>query len=142
MARGLSERELMLTDFNKLGDDIKRLKAEQKLLINQQNRESAKLSELVEKEIKIKADADKLVSDAKDEAKGIISKAKGREEKVMEVEAELERKIARADESMKRSDNLIKSNSGKENNLLAEKEDVAKLKAKLIKVLEMIKDVV
>jgi len=142
MARGLSDRELLLTDFDKLSKDNKRLKTENNLLIGEQGRQSAKLSDLVSEEIKIKANNDKLISDAKAKADGIIAKAKERESKITNLEAELKGKIGKAEEAKKQSDNLIKSNQGKEKNLLASKEAVAEMKAKLTKILGMIKDVI
>jgi len=142
MARGLSDRELLLTDFDKLSKDNKRLKIDNNFLIREQNKQSAKLSDLASEEIKINANNDKLISDAKVKADGIIAKAKERESKIANLEAELKGKIAKAEEAEKQSNNLIKSNQGKEKNLLTEKEIVAEMKDKLAEIMGMIKDVI
>ena len=142
MPRGLSDRELMLTDFDRLNKDIKRLKSEKGILIRKQNEQAVKLSDLVQKGIEAKAEAEKIVSDAKIKADGIVAKAKERASGIVKLESELKGKIADAEEAKRQADNLIKSNEGKEKNLLAAKETNAEIKAKLTKVLGMIKDVI
>lgn len=142
MARGLSDRELMLTDFDRLSKDNKRLKIENNSLIAEQSKQSVKLSDLVGEEIKIKASNDKLISDAKNKADGIIAKAKERESKIVKLESELKGKIAEAEEAKRQSDNLIKSNRGKEKNLADSKEATEEIKTKLTKIMNMIKDVI
>lgn len=142
MSRGLSDRELMLTDFDRLNKDNKRLRSEGVVLIRKQNEEAKKLSDLVQKGIEVKAEAEKIVSDAKNKADDIIAKAKKRETGIIGLESEFKGKIADADRREKEAADQLKSNQGKEKNLLTAKEATEEIKAKLTKILGMIKDVI
>ena len=120
---------------------IKRMRSEHSAAIKNQNQQAVQLSELVKKCIREEGKAKEIISAAKKEAKEIISAAQGRENKAVSQEADLLSKQRAADDSKKRSDDLIKSNRGKEKSLLKEKESVIDKKVKLARILGMIKDV-
>ena len=124
-----------------LKKDIKRLENEKKGIILSINTQNKKLSDLVDEEIKIKVGNDKLISIAKSEATVIIDEAKIKRKKATELEADARGKIAQADSREQEASNLIKSNQGKEKNLIGEKKETKSLKEKLNNIVEMIKNV-
>jgi len=136
------EEDVSFIDYKLLKREVARLESVKRKVIDDINLENKKLSDLVGKGIEAKADAEKLISDAKIKAIEINAKAKEKESKITGIESELKGKIAEAEEAKKQADNLIKSNKGKENNLLVSKEIVAGQRAKLTEVLGMIKDVI
>ena len=136
------EEEVGFVDYKLLKKGIARLENVKKNVTIEVNSETKKLSDLVQQGINVKTDSDKLIADAKTKADGIIAKAKERESKIIGLESELKGKIGNAEEAKRQSDSQIKSNQGKEKNLEVSKETVAQIKAKLVKVSDMIKDVI
>lgn len=136
------EEDISFVDYKLLKKEIDRLGIVKRNITTDINSETRKLSDLVGKGIEAKAEAEKIVSDAKTKADDIIAKAKERESGIIKLESELKGKISDAKEAKNQSDNLIKSNQGKEKNLLVSKETVAGIRAKLTKVSDMIKDVI
>ena len=138
----VKEEEVSFVDYKLLKKEIARLGMVKKNVIIEINSENRKLSDLKGESTKIKADNDKLIADAKTEAEGIVAEAKERRTEALKLENEVKGKIAKAEAREKQADNLIKSNEGKEKNLAASKENVAEIKAKLTKVLDLVKDVI
>jgi len=136
------EEEVSFVDYKLLKKEVTRLGTVKKNVTIEINSETKKLSDLVQKGIGIKKDNEKLLADTKTQAKGIIARAKEREGKIVKLESELKGKIGQAEERERQADNLIKSNEGKEKNLLASKEATEEIKAKLTKIIGMIKDVI
>ena len=138
----VKEENTSFIDYKLLKREIGLLESAKRNVIVKINSENKKLSDLVQKGIEAKADVEKIVSDAKIEADGIIAEAQEKKNGATKLESELKGKIANATEAKRQADNLIKSNQGKEKNLLAAKETNAEIKAKLTKVSDMIKDVI
>ena len=139
MTRGISERELMLTDFERLGDDIKRLKMEKNILIREQGEEVEKLSKLRGEQIEIERNNKKKISEAEKKAQLIIDNAGVIEGKAKEKDTSAVNKMAEALALEKKANDLIKSNEGREKNLAIERESVADLKERLESVVDWIK---
>lgn len=137
----VKEEDTSFIDYGKLKKENKRLENEKKGIVASINAQNKKLSDLVDNEIKITTSNDKLVFAAKEEAVKIIDEAKAKRKKATELQTQASEKISKAEVAKKESDDLIKSNQGKEDNLIKENKVVKALKEKLIKILEMIRDV-
>lgn len=135
------KEEVSFVDYEKLKKEIKRLESGVKRINSDINTQSNKLSDLVKEEIKINAGNDELKANAKIEAEKIIAKAKERESGIIKIETDLKAKIGAAESSKKESDNLIKSNEGKEKILEEKNKSVTEKSAKITKILGLIKDV-
>ena len=138
-SRAITEKDFVNHEL--LKKDIKRLEGEKAGIVKNIDTQNKKLSDLVDKEIKITTSNDKLVFDAVEEAAKIIDEAKAKRKKATELQTQAQEKTAQAEASKKESDDLIKSNQGKEKNLIKENKEVKILKEKLIKISEMIKNV-
>ena len=138
----VEEKDTKFIDYNLLGKEVKRLESAKRGLIADTNAEAKRLSDLVEKGIEAKEEAEKIVNEAKERAKVITANAKKKEAEANEKKTELQTAIAEAKEAKEQSDKLIKSNQGKEKNLSAEKKTVGELKTKLIEISNKIKEVI
>ncbi len=135
------EEEVSFVDYKLLKKEITRLGMVKKNVIIEINSETKKLSDLRAEGSKIKMDSEKVIADAKVKAEGIVAEAKERRTEALKLESEVKGKISKAEEREKQANNQIKSNEGKEKNLAISKEVVAEQKAKLTKVLDLVKDV-
>lgn len=136
-----SEQPESFIDYDKLKKEIKRLRTESGNLSKQIGVQAKELSDLTTKVIEINKEHDKIIADAKEEAKVIVERAKVKERAATKKEAEATGKIANAEKREKEANDLIKSNEGKEKNLKKSKEENDDIKEKLLEVLELIKNV-
>ena len=129
--RGLSDKEMMLIDFNKLENDIKSLKMAKNTLLKEQDSQITKNSKLVEEEIKLTEVIKTKTNEANETAKAIIEKAKSIEKGINKKNSEATTKLGEALEFERKAKDLIKSNEGLEKSLKADKLRVKELEKKL-----------
>lgn len=141
MARLKEEKDINFVNYDLLKKETKRLEGDKKKLISEINTETAKLSGLIEKGIQAEKEAERIIAEAKEQAKVIVSKAKQKDEKSNALQADLQGKLSEAEKAKKEADNLIKSNQGREKGLAKEREEAKEIKAKLSNILQMVKDI-
>ena len=129
--RGLTDKETMLLDFDKLEKDIKSLKIAKNALLKEQDAQITKNSKLVEEEIKLTEVIKAKTNEANETAKAIIEKAKSIEKGINKKNSEATTKLGEALEFERKAKDLIKSNEGLEKSLKADKLRVEELEKKL-----------
>ena len=139
MSRMLNEN--MFVDYELFQKEIKRFEAQKKGIIAEINTQNKNLSDIVEKQIAAQKEAEKIISDAKAEAKEIKEKAKDKETQADNRNAELQGELIKTQELQKKASDIIKSGEGREKNIVVEMKAISELKEKLAKVFELIKNV-
>jgi len=135
-----TDMQKYLKDSDYLKKDIKRLGLEKNKLETEFSSTAKKVSDIKGEQISIEKKAKETVAKAEFEAKEIKSKARQIEIKANEKRSEVDVKLSETADIKRELGNLVKSNEGKEKNLILEKVEVDKIKSKLLTIVKMIKN--
>ena len=125
--------------FLNLEKELKRLEGEKKRLILEGNKISKDNSDLVDEQIILQAKAKEIIEGAKKDAAKIRDNVKKIESAASEKKSAADVKLSDLNDSEKIAKDLIKSNEGSAKNLEAGKDEVNKLREKLIKIFELVR---
>ena len=134
-----TEEQKYLADSDYLKKDLKRMTAEKNKLEVEINSTTKKVSDLKGEQIALERKAKELKSKAEEDAKVIRNNAKEIEKKANEKRSDIERKLSEIADEKRELNNFIKSNEGREKNLIFAQSEVDKLKSRLITIQGMIK---
>ncbi|KKN09681.1 hypothetical protein LCGC14_1044120 [marine sediment metagenome] len=135
-----TDMQKYLKDSDYLKKDIKRLGLEKNKLETEFSSTAKKVSDIKGEQISVEKKAKETVAKAEFEAKEIKSKARQIEIKANEKRSEVDVKLSETADIKRELGNLVKSNEGKEKNLILEKVEVDKIKSKLLTIVKMIKN--
>ena len=135
-----TEEQKYLADRDYLKKDLKRLGSEKIKLENEISSVAKKVSDIKDNQIVLEKKAKEIIENAERDAKGLRDSAKNIERKASEERTETGKKLSEALNRQREADSLVKSNEGKERNLLFEKSEVDKIKSKLLTIVKMIKN--
>ena len=135
-----TDMQKYLKDSDYLKKDIKRLGLEKNKLETEFSSTAKKVSDIKGEQISVEKKAKETVAKAEFEAKEIKSKARQIEIKANEKRSEVDVELSETADIKRELGNLVKSNEGKEKNLILEKVEVDKIKSKLLTIVKMIKN--
>ena len=136
------EEKKWVADEKFLQRELKTLRTEKNQLTAENNALIQKNSNLKQERINAEREAARIIEEAKETAKVITGRARELEQTANKKRSLVDTKISELEELKTKTNNILKSNEGKEKNLSAEKEIIAEQKAKLTRILGMIKDVI
>ena len=137
-----ADEQRFLVDIDYLRKEISRLETQKVALIQENNKISKSVSDLIEKQIGVEKESRDVVLNAKKEAENIIDLANQTRAAVNLKESALAERISILNEKVKRAEDLIKSNNGLQNNLVIQTERFKKTASELSELTKKIKEIV